>query len=159
MNQLKKAESANMYKAKTNVNLSTSLLNLNDTFPIEYDEFNVTTTFPQVDNTVTFDHTPFEEFWLTHLVDNTLLKIYCVLVLIVVTLTIGRSLAFYRFCNKASIRLHNNMFYKIVYATMRFFNTNQSGRILNRFSKDMNQVDEVLPFTLLDTLQVSVTEH
>lgn len=28
------------------------------------------------------------------------------------------------------------------------------GRILNRFTKDMGQVDEILPSTMLDVLQV-----
>ncbi|XP_076254933.1 putative multidrug resistance-associated protein lethal(2)03659 isoform X1 [Rhynchophorus ferrugineus] len=108
-------------------------------------------------NSSQFNHTPFQDFWFTYMTDNVVAVAYSALVLVVVVLTISRSIYFYRFCNKASIRLHNNMFYKIVYATMRFFNTNPSGRILNRFSKDMNQVDEVLPFTLLDTLQISLT--
>lgn len=49
------------------------------------------------------------------------------------------------------------MFNKIVYATMRFFNVNPSGRILNRFSNDMNQVDEALPASMMDTLQNGLT--
>ncbi|CAG9768692.1 unnamed protein product [Ceutorhynchus assimilis] len=102
------------------------------------------------------NHTIFEDFWLSKMQDNIVVITYSVLIGLVIILTIGRSLTFYRFCNKASIRLHNNMFYKIVYATMRFFNTNPSGRILNRFSKDMNQVDEVLPLCLLDSLQIAL---
>lgn len=98
----------------------------------------------------------FENFWLTKMTEEVVLIAYSVLIVLVIILTIGRSLAFFRFCNKASVRLHNNMFYKIVYATMRFFNFNTSGRILNRFSKDMNQVDEVLPLTLSDTIQVGI---
>lgn len=98
----------------------------------------------------------FQDFWINSLNNGILLTFYSALIFLLITLTIGRSLAFYRFCNKASVRLHNNMFNKIVHATMRFFNTNPSGRILNRFSKDMNQVDEVLPMTLLDTLQVRI---
>lgn len=98
-------------------------------------------------------YTNFQSFWLS-LNNSILVLFYSGIVFLMITLTIGRSLAFYRFCNKASIRLHNHMFYKIVYATMRFFNINPSGRILNRFSKDMNQVDEMLPMILVDTLQV-----
>ncbi|XP_066258696.1 probable multidrug resistance-associated protein lethal(2)03659 isoform X2 [Euwallacea similis] len=100
---------------------------------------------------------PFEEFWIKSMAENIVLITYTILIVLMITLTLGRSLAFYRFCNKASVRLHNNMFDKIVNATMRFFNINTSGRILNRFSKDMNQVDEVLPITLLDTLQITLT--
>lgn len=37
---------------------------------------------------------------------------------------------------------------------MLFFNTNSSGRILNRFSKDMGQVDELLPALMIDVIQI-----
>jgi len=37
---------------------------------------------------------------------------------------------------------------------MYFFNTNPSGRILNRFSKDMGQVDEILPAVMMDVIQI-----
>lgn len=46
------------------------------------------------------------------------------------------------------------MFSNILAATMRFFDTNPSGRILNRFSKDMGVVDEILPRMFLDSIQV-----
>ena len=57
-------------------------------------------------------------------------------------------------CMRSSITLHNQMFSNILSATMRFFDTNPSGRILNRFSKDMGVVDEILPRMYLDTIQV-----
>lgn len=46
------------------------------------------------------------------------------------------------------------MFQSISKAVMRFFNTNTSGRILNRFSKDMGAIDEFLPNAMLDCIQV-----
>lgn len=39
---------------------------------------------------------------------------------------------------------------------MRFFNTNTSGRILNRFSKDIGAVDELLPAAIIDSLQIGL---
>lgn len=120
-----------------------------------FTQLNYSTTSPllNISNATHAPYTNFQSFWL-NLGNNILVLFYSGIVFLMITLTIGRSLVFYRFCNKASIKLHNHMFYKIVYATMRFFNTNPSGRILNRFSKDMNQVDEMLPMILLDTLQV-----
>lgn len=37
---------------------------------------------------------------------------------------------------------------------MYFFNTNPAGRILNRFAKDLGQVDEVLPGVMMDVIQI-----
>lgn len=70
--------------------------------------------------------------------------------------TLGRSLILYTACMKASINLHDSMFSSISRASMRFFNTNRSGRILNRFSKDIGNIDEQLPRALMMVLVVSV---
>lgn len=55
---------------------------------------------------------------------------------------------------KASKGLHSAMYRGVTRASMYFFNTNPSGRILNRFSKDMGQVDEILPSVLMDVMQI-----
>lgn len=55
---------------------------------------------------------------------------------------------------RASRRLHDAMFNGVTRATMYFFNTNPSGRILNRFSKDMGQIDEYLPSVAVDVFQI-----
>lgn len=55
---------------------------------------------------------------------------------------------------KASRNLHNTMFNGVTRARMYFFHTNPSGRILNRFSKDMGQVDEILPAVMIDVIQI-----
>lgn len=74
-----------------------------------------------------------------------------------VIFTLSRSFTFFKYCMTASKNLHNEMFSNIVYAPMRFFDTNSSGRILNRFSKDMGQTDEVLPMVGIDCIQVNDT--
>lgn len=48
------------------------------------------------------------------------------------------------------------MFCGIITTTMRFFNQNPSGRILNRFAKDMGVIDELLPRVLLDAIQTNL---
>ncbi|XP_025192648.1 multidrug resistance-associated protein 4-like [Melanaphis sacchari] len=55
-------------------------------------------------------------------------------------------------CLKSSMILHNNMFSAIIRATIYFFNTNSSGRILNRFSKDMGAIDDILHKMLMDCI-------
>lgn len=56
---------------------------------------------------------------------------------------------------RCSKNLHNNMFSRVIYANMQFFNTNAVGRILNRFSKDTGVIDEILPSTMTDVFQVN----
>ncbi|XP_016989332.1 probable multidrug resistance-associated protein lethal(2)03659 [Drosophila rhopaloa] len=97
--------------------------------------------------------------WLQDLgwpVDAEMLDTYIFTVITVLTIivTVARSFLFFNLAMKASIRLHNSMFRGITRAAMYFFNTNPSGRILNRFSKDMGQVDEVLPAVMMDVIQI-----
>ncbi|CAG9860398.1 unnamed protein product [Phyllotreta striolata] len=65
-----------------------------------------------------------------------------------------RSFLYYIICMKASKVLHNKMFTNVLRAPMRFFDTNPSGRILSRFSKDMGAMDELLPRSLIEAVQV-----
>lgn len=67
----------------------------------------------------------------------------------------ARSMLFYKLAMISSQKLHDTMFTSVLAAPMRFFDTNPSGRILNRFSKDIGAVDEVLPKVILDAGQVN----
>ncbi|XP_062528577.1 ATP-binding cassette sub-family C member 4 isoform X3 [Bombyx mori] len=83
--------------------------------------------------------------------------IYTGIVAALVAVTLLRSFMFFWIAMRASTRLHNNMFAAITRAPMRFFHVNPSGRILNRFSKDMGAVDEVLPSAVIDVLQIGLS--
>ncbi|PSN33294.1 hypothetical protein C0J52_21150, partial [Blattella germanica] len=93
-------------------------------------------------------------------VDNTMfstedsLGIYAALIAGCMFVTLLRSIMFVKTCMSASINLHNNMFASILRGAMRFFDTNPSGRILNRFSKDIGAIDELLPRFMLESIQV-----
>lgn len=82
--------------------------------------------------------------------------IYTALIAVVLYLVFQRALALFYFCLKASRRIHEKLFHGITRAQMYFFNTNSSGRIINRFSKDMNDIDYYLPTVLYDSMLVSV---
>ena len=78
------------------------------------------------------------------------LMIYGLLILALVIFCATKTVQYYLVCMTASKNLHNEMFAKLLRAQPRFFDVNPSGRILNRFSKDMGSMDEVLPASMLD---------
>ena len=53
---------------------------------------------------------------------------------------------------KASIRLHKDLLSRILCSTMAFFDTTPVGRIINRFSKDMDEIDLMIPTHIKDIL-------
>ncbi|KAH0544123.1 probable multidrug resistance-associated protein lethal(2)03659 [Cotesia glomerata] len=83
--------------------------------------------------------------------------IFSALTVLTIVLSLVRSFAFFELCVTASKRLHDKMFRNISRATMRFFNTNPSGRILNRFSKDIGAIDELLPMAMIDCIQIGLS--
>lgn len=66
-----------------------------------------------------------------------------------------RSFSFFNVCLRISINLHDMIFRSITRAKMIFFNNNPSGRILNRFAKDINNVDSLLPNNMFEVFDVS----
>ncbi|KRT79573.1 ABC transporter ATP-binding protein, partial [Oryctes borbonicus] len=86
--------------------------------------------------------------------DYTYLYIYTGLVVGCIIFVIFRSIIFFKFCMTASQNLHDKMFHSLLRAPMRFFDTNPSGRVLNRFSRDMAAMDEVLPRVAMESIQI-----
>ncbi|XP_017890581.1 multidrug resistance-associated protein 4-like [Ceratina calcarata] len=66
----------------------------------------------------------------------------------------ARNMFFMKICLNATKNLHHSMFTNILRTTMSFYHKNPSGRILNRFSKDVGAVDELLPKVILETVQI-----
>ena len=54
---------------------------------------------------------------------------------------------------KAAENLHTKMLVAILMAPVRFFDTNPSGRIMNRFARSVGEMDESLPYGVLEFLR------
>ena len=57
---------------------------------------------------------------------------------------------------RCSERLHDKMVLAVLQAPVLFFDSNPVGRIMNRFSKDIGYLDEVLPKTFLMSIQLTL---
>uniref|UniRef100_A0A3P8TTG4 ATP-binding cassette, sub-family C (CFTR/MRP), member 4 n=1 Tax=Amphiprion percula TaxID=161767 RepID=A0A3P8TTG4_AMPPE len=65
-----------------------------------------------------------------------------------------RNLVLFNVLVRCAQSLHNGMFNTILRTPVRFFDINPIGRILNRFSKDIGQLDSNMPWTFVDFIQV-----
>lgn len=79
---------------------------------------------------------------------------YAIIMLLVLYLVFQRAILFFSMCLKASRKMHDKLFRGIIRAPMHFYNANSSGRIMNRFSKDISNVDTMLPMALYDSTMV-----
>ena len=85
-----------------------------------------------------------------------IIVIYSIMLGATLVVYILRTFGFYGMCLQISLKLHDRLFSGITRTCMYFFNTNSSGRILNRFSEDTRTVDVDLPNTLMDCLSFAV---
>ncbi|XP_050594410.1 ATP-binding cassette sub-family C member 4-like isoform X2 [Bombus affinis] len=129
----------------------------NETALLEMDDFNNTISklFPLKNES--FDNITWTinaRSNIVYLHRDTALWIYGAFILTSIVLTSTRNIVFYKICMNASKNLHNLMFSCLLKAPMLFFDTHPSGRILNRFSKDVGSVDEILPRTMIESIQI-----
>ncbi|KAH8352145.1 hypothetical protein KR084_002249, partial [Drosophila pseudotakahashii] len=82
------------------------------------------------------------------------LCIFTLITILSVVMTFSSMTLLFNMTKKASVRLHNTILSRIMRASMHFFSTNEVGSILNRFSKDMSQVSELLPDVMADLFQI-----
>ncbi|XP_045395744.1 ATP-binding cassette sub-family C member 5 isoform X3 [Lemur catta] len=82
--------------------------------------------------------------------DNPLMQyyasVYALSMAVMLILKAIRGVVFVKGTLRASSRLHDELFRRILRSPMKFFDTTPTGRILNRFSKDLDEVDVRLPF-------------
>ncbi|CAF0703150.1 unnamed protein product [Brachionus calyciflorus] len=80
--------------------------------------------------------------------------IYCILIVSAILIGVLRISLFFVLSARTATSLHKNMFNKVLKTPMRFFDTNPIGRIMNRFSKDIGFVDDLIPSTVSDFMMV-----
>lgn len=78
--------------------------------------------------------------------------IYVGITSVAVVTCLMRSVVFLNYTARIGINVHNAMFSSLVRAKIRFFDENPSGRVMNRFTKDLGSMDEILPPTMLEML-------
>eukprot|EP01133_Synstelium_polycarpum_P017240 gene17240-20545_t len=84
--------------------------------------------------------------------DGFYLRVYACLIGGYIVLLGIRYFSLSRFTVVAAVSLHDRLLNNIVYAPCLFFDQNPSGRILNRFSKDMSDVDTALLEVISDLI-------
>ncbi|KAF9095951.1 hypothetical protein BGX23_012309 [Mortierella sp. AD031] len=76
---------------------------------------------------------------------------YC---LSTILMTLFRSFIFFYSVSQSSKGIFQAMLDALLKTGLDFFHANPHGRVLNRFSKDMANCDELLPYTFFDTIQI-----
>lgn len=95
---------------------------------------------------------PYEEYMGQR---QRMIILYTILIVCTLLLYLMRTFGFFLMCLRISLRLHDHLFNGIIRAYMYFFNNNPSGRVLNRFSSDISNIDVALPQAMLDSYTVS----
>ncbi|XP_060715255.1 ATP-binding cassette sub-family C member 12 [Tachysurus vachellii] len=79
--------------------------------------------------------------------------VYGLSVVVMVVLSAVKGFTFTKVTLHASSKLHDTMFRRILSSPMSFFDTTPTGRMVNRFSKDQDEIDTALPFNMENFLQ------
>uniref|UniRef100_A0A674CX68 ATP binding cassette subfamily C member 12 n=1 Tax=Salmo trutta TaxID=8032 RepID=A0A674CX68_SALTR len=79
--------------------------------------------------------------------------VYSLVVVAMLVFSFIKGYSFTKVTLHASSKLHDTMFRNILNSPMSFFDTTPTGRMVNRFSKDQDEVDTMLPFNMENFLQ------
>uniref|UniRef100_A0A8D8PRR9 Multidrug resistance-associated protein 5 n=2 Tax=Cacopsylla melanoneura TaxID=428564 RepID=A0A8D8PRR9_9HEMI len=79
--------------------------------------------------------------------------VYAATIIVILATSLLRSFTFTNVSLKASQSLHADLFRKMLYSPLSFFEETPSGRIQNYFTKDMYDVDSRLPYSLESSIQ------
>lgn len=65
-----------------------------------------------------------------------------------------RTTTFFTASMRSSIKLHNRLFSSVIRSKIVFFDTTPIGNLLNRCSRDMGIVDDLLPASAFDAIEI-----
>ncbi|KAN0028398.1 hypothetical protein ACTFIV_010242 [Dictyostelium citrinum] len=105
------------------------------------------------------------DFWLTIWTndvtdqhdDKYYIIYYCALIGVFIVILVARYFMMASITFAASKKLHSELLNSVAFASCQFFDTNPSGRILNRFSKDISDIDLILMENFSDVLHCGST--
>lgn len=83
------------------------------------------------------------------------LETFILLVVMLVVVSFVRNHFFYQSLLTSNSRIHSAVVNNLLHAKCSFYDSNPSGRILNRVGHDINRMDTELPYVLVDLVQVS----
>ncbi|KAG1681718.1 Multidrug resistance-associated protein 4 [Nymphon striatum] len=107
------------------------------------------------DNCTSTEHLGFSSNFLFQNNQNSLI-ILSIICLISILFSIPTIFYDIMFCLRAARNLHDQMFNKLLHAPIKFYNCNPIGEILNRFTKDIGEIDEYIPEGYQDVLQQTI---
>lgn len=80
--------------------------------------------------------------------------IYLLIIAVLLTASFARNMIFFRSCSNASRAIHEETLNGVIYASMTFFEHNSIGSIMARFSTDLDTLDDQLPQTAIDVIEI-----
>ncbi|CAD5229343.1 unnamed protein product [Bursaphelenchus okinawaensis] len=84
-------------------------------------------------------------------------SIYVASIVVLFVSGLVKAMVFVKLSIKASTNLHLRMLKSVLHGVVKFFDNTPTGRILNRFSKDVDEIDVKLPFSAEALLQYFIT--
>ena len=94
--------------------------------------------------------------WLIEVHRNTMIIAFAVMVAALFLLSLVRTTVFFTICMRSSITLHNRLFESVIRAPISFFDNNPIGVLLNRCSRDLGLIDDMVPPTAFDAIEIFV---
>ncbi|XP_029169040.1 probable multidrug resistance-associated protein lethal(2)03659 [Nylanderia fulva] len=97
-----------------------------------------------------------EFLWSGPLSRDYMMYIYIIMIVMIILLWLFQTITYFTVCMWSSVNLHSAMFRSILRATMYFYNINPTGRILNRFARDINIVDLMVSICIFDAIVIGL---